>query len=85
MVTDPIQHDRPKGDRRRRRCRQRVVRGASYSKYDTRSVTWGSNPERHGVGRGDGRAFDFPRGNVGHGGFRLSLTLPCTSTGSVVQ
>ena len=63
----------------------RIVRGASYSKYDTRSVTWGSNPERHGVGRGDGRAFDFPRGNVGHGGFRLSLTLPCTSTGSVVQ
>ena len=82
MVTDPIQHDRPKGDRRRRRSRRRVVRGASYSKCDTLGVTWSSSPERHGAGAVDDWSGDFTVENVG---FRLSLTLPCTSTGSVVQ
>lgn len=82
MVTDPIQHDRAKGDRRRRRSRRRVVRGASYSKYDTLGVTWSSSPERHGAGAVDDRAGLFTVENVG---FRLSLTLPCNDATGVVQ
>ena len=60
----------------------RIVRGASYSKCDTLGVTWSSSPERHGAGAVDNWSGDFTVENVG---FRLSLTLPCTSTGSVVQ
>ena len=62
MVTDPIQHDRAKGDRRRRRSRRRVIRGASYSIYDTLSSRRASTAH----------ASD----NVGHIGFRLCLTMP---------
>lgn len=74
MVTDPIQHDRAKGDSLRRPL-WRTLRGASYSKYDNSAAAWGSNQKpRDDSGRE--RAFDFPWDNVGHGGFRLCLTMP---------
>lgn len=81
MVTDPIQHDRAKGDRLRLMSRHswRVVRGASYSKYDTLSVAWSFNPERRGGGDEARGAANFLWDNVGHGGFigfRLCLTMP---------
>ena len=84
MVTDPIQHDRAKGVRRPllRRHSRRVVRGASYSKYDTLYDLWGYNAdERDSVeATGDGL---FRQ--VGHGGFRLCLSLPCNDSMGVVQ
>ena len=61
MVTDPIQHDRAKGDRRRM-SRRRVIRGASYSIYDTLSSHRAT-------------ATAHASDNVGHVGFRVSLTL----------
>ena len=82
MVTDPIQHVRAKGDRRRRRSRRRIVRGASYSKCDTLGVTWSSSPERHGAGAVDNWSGPFTVENVG---FRLSLTLPCNVDAGVAQ
>ena len=76
MVTDPIQHGAP------RSWRGRVVRGASYSKYDASRDVLGASPERHGGGRRAERASLFTFANVG---FRLCLTLPCNDATGVVQ
>ena len=56
MVTDPIQHDRAKGHRRRRMSRhsRRVVRGASYSKYDTLGALWGYNADERDAAEATG-------------------------------
>ena len=62
MVTDPIQHDRAKGDRRQRMSRRRAVRGSSYPEYDTLSSRRAATAH----------ASD----NFGHVGFRLCLTIP---------